>query len=76
MSRTNRSKFYSRAAFRHPRTTNEKKQLQYIANDPEIKEFSLSKMNRIQSRISERLPTAYSDIVISAYYETDYEKNY
>lgn len=75
MSRTHRKKFYSKAALRHPRTSNEKSQLQGILHDPDFKEFTLDKMNRIQSRISDRLPTAYNDIVISAYYETDYVKN-
>jgi hypothetical protein len=76
MSRTHRNNFYSRSALRHPRTTNEKSQLDEILNDPEIKEFPVDKLNHMQSRRGEsgKLPTVYDDMVISAYYETDYDK--
>lgn len=76
MSRTYRNDFYSHGALRHPRTTNEKAQLDEILNDPEIREFPVDKLNHMQSRRGEsgKLPTVYDDMVISAYYETDYGK--
>lgn len=76
MSRTYRKDTYSRAALRHPRTTNEKSQLEEILNDPELNEYPVDKKNRMQSRKGEsgKLPTAYDDIVVSAYYENDHAK--
>lgn len=74
MSRTYRKDSYHPAALRHPRTTNEKSQLEEILTDPELGEYPVDKKNRMQSRKGEsgKLPTAYDDIVVSAYYENDH----
>lgn len=76
MSRTHRKDIYHPGALRHPRTTNEKSQLEEILNDPELDEYPIDKKNRMQSRKGEsgKLPTAYDDMVVSAYYETDHAK--
>lgn len=76
MSRTYRKDIYHPAALRHPRTTNEKSQLEEILTDPELDEYPVDKKNRMQSRKGEcgKLPTTYDDIVVAAYYETDHGK--
>lgn len=55
-------------AFRFPKTENERKQLEGVLHDPELMEFSISKLNRIKSR-EHNLPSSWDDQIISAYYE-------
>jgi hypothetical protein len=64
MSRTIRKRPYSKFLYRYPKSTNEKSKLNEILNDPELKDFPLTKRNRMQSRggKSGELPTAYDDI--------------
>ncbi len=55
---------------------NEKSQLEGILNDPDLKELPMSKVNRMRSRRGEsgKLPDAWDDILISAFYETDWRQ--
>jgi hypothetical protein len=73
MSRTYR-KTTDRYPLRKPRSYNEKSQLDEILNDPDLKDLPVEKVNRMRSRRGEsgKLPDAYDDIIISAYYENDH----
>ena len=55
---------------------NEKSQLEGILNDPDLKELPMSKVNRMRSRRGEsgKLPDAWDDILISAFYETNWRQ--
>ena len=67
MSRTIRKRPYYKMWFRHPKSTGEKSKLNEILNDPELRDFPLTKRNRMQARggKSGELPTAWDDIVPS-----------
>ena len=69
MSRTYRKIDREGCYFRRFKTLNEKKQIESIQTDPELKEYKLGKINRLNRFI----PDAYEDVVISAYYEQDYK---
>jgi hypothetical protein len=69
MSRTYRNMEYDHI-YRHPKTTSEKKQIEAIQTDPELKEYKIAKVNRLNRYI----PNLYDDIVISALEQTDYEQ--
>jgi broad specificity phosphatase PhoE len=58
--------------YRHPKTTSEKKQIEAIQTDPELKEYMISKANRLNRYI----PSLYDDIMISALDENDYRGDY
>ena len=75
MTRTNR-KLPNRYPLRNLRSHNEKSQLEEILIDPEIKELPLSKVNRMKSRRGDsgKLPDAWDDLIISAYYETNWKE--
>lgn len=64
MSRTVRQKPYIKSCLRKPKSKNEKSKLSEILSDPEMKEYPVAKMNRVQSRAghSGNLPTAWDDI--------------
>jgi hypothetical protein len=57
---------------RHPHTFNEIKKLDAIVNENNLEDYSISKINHIKSRERE-LPSSWNDVVISAYYESDYK---
>ena len=73
MSRTYR-RTTDRYPLRKPRSHNEKSQLDEILHDPDLKDLPVEKVNRMRSRRGEsgKLPDAYDDIIISAYYENDH----
>ena len=73
MTRTNRNLPYDGSPMRKIRSKNEKSQLEDILNDPELKDLPVSKVNRMVSRRGEsgRLPDAWDDLTVSAYYEMD-----
>ena len=75
VTRTNRN-LPNRYPLRNLRSYSEKSQLDQILNDPELKELSVSKVNRMRSRRGQsgRLPDAYDDILISAYRETEWRQ--
>jgi len=75
MSRTNRN-LPNRYPLRNPRSYKEKSQLEEILIDPELKELPLSKVNRMKSRRGDsgKLPDAWDDLIISAYYETNWKE--
>ena len=61
---------------RNMRSYNEKSQLEGILNDPELKDLPVSKVNRMMSRRGEsgRLPDAWDDLTVSAYYEMNWRQ--
>ena len=73
MTRTNRNLPYDGSPMRKIRSKNEKSQLEDILNNPELKDLPVSKVNRMMSRRGEsgRLPDAWDDLTVSAYYEMD-----
>ena len=73
MTRTNRNLPYDGSPMRKIRSKNEKSQLENILNNPELKDLPVSKVNRMMSRRGEsgRLPDAWDDLTVSAYYEMD-----
>ena len=75
VTRTNRN-VPNRYPLRNLRSHNEKSHLDWILNDPELKNLPVSKMNRMRTRHgrSGALPDPWDDYVISAYYEIPAEK--
>ena len=73
MTRTHRNLPYDGSPIRKIRSKNEKSQLEDILNNPELKDLPVSKVNRMMSRRGEsgRLPDAWDDLRVSAYYEMD-----
>lgn len=74
MARTYRNKNYNSAALRRPRTQNEIRLIESVlSTEDELVDYNvnLSGRNRLTGRY---IPNAYDDIVVSAYYETDYNK--
>jgi hypothetical protein len=55
--------------YRRFKTLNEKKQIEAIQNDPELKDYKLGKINRLNRFI----PNAWDDIPIAALNESDYD---
>ena len=76
MTRTNRNLPVNRYPLRNMHSYNEKSQLDEILHDPELKELPMSKVNRMRSRRGEsgRLPDAWDDLTVSAYYEMDWRQ--
>ena len=76
MTRTNRNLPVNRYPLRKPRSHNEKSQLEDILNNPELKDLPVSKVNRMMSRRGEsgRLPDAWDDLTVSAYYQMDWRQ--
>ncbi len=72
MSRTFRKKHYNSCALRHPKTSNEIRQLKTLIDDLKDCDYSISGMNHLHHRLS-KVPTAWDDQVVSAYYEMDYK---
>ena len=76
MSRTYRNlEGMNRCALKAPKTYNEIKSLSSLIVDDELKDYPLSKRNRLNSRLH-NIPTSYDDVVISGYSETDYKYPY
>ena len=77
MTRTNRNLPYDGYPMRKIRSKNEKSQLEDILNNPELKELPMSKVNRMRSRRGEsgKLPDAWDDLTVSAYYEMDWRQH-
>lgn len=76
MARTYRNlEGMNHCALRFPKTYNEIRNLNGIIENEDLEDFTLSKHNRISSR-SHGLPTAWDDVVVSGYYETDYKTPY
>jgi hypothetical protein len=74
MSRTNRNvEHIHSGALRHPHTFNEIRQLDGILQEEDLEEYPLSGFNHMHSR-ENTLPTSWEDAVVSAWYETDYQK--
>ena len=63
----------NRCALKAPKTYNEIKSLSSLITDEELKDYPLSKRNRLNSRLH-NIPTSWEDIVVAGYYETDYNK--
>jgi hypothetical protein len=74
MSHTNRKLSYGFSCYRHPKTYNERRQIDALLNDRELLEFPLSKKNRLNRR--KAIPTSWDDVVCSAYYETDFNSRW
>jgi hypothetical protein len=72
MSRTFRKQHYHPGALRNPKTQNEIKQIEFILSDIQDEDYTLSGMNHLHHRLAS-IPTANSDLVVSAYYESDYD---
>lgn len=66
MSRTKRAKHFNRCALRKPKTQNERRS-SLMAIDA-ILDAGFEPDNRLKSTVT-RKPTAWDDIVISAYFE-------
>jgi hypothetical protein len=74
MSRTNRNlEGMHKGALRFPHTFNEIRQLDGILQEEELKEYPLSGFNHLKAR-EHQLPTSWDDIVVSGYYQEDYQK--
>lgn len=69
MSRTRRNtEGIYHSYFRHPKTENERKQLDAFLHDVEFEEYPVSGINHARKRMS-HVPTAWDDEKYSAYYE-------
>ena len=77
VTRTHRKLPYDGSPMRKIRSKNEKSQLEDILNNPELKDLPVSKVNRMRSRRGEsgRLPDAWDDLAVSAYYEMDWRQH-
>jgi helix-turn-helix protein len=71
MSRTHRNQFHQKYNLRKPKTSQERKQIQSILENLDDVDYTISGINHLQHRLS-KLPHANDDVVISAYYEGDY----
>jgi len=73
MSRTNRNlEGMHSGALRFPHTFNEIRQLDGILHEEDLDDFPVSKVNHMKAR-EHNLPTAWTDQVVSGYYQEDYE---
>jgi hypothetical protein len=73
MSRTYRKlEGMNHCALRHPKTTNEIKNLVGILQDIQHEDYQISGINHLHHRLS-KVPTAWDDKVIGAYYQEDYK---
>ena len=74
MSRTNRNvEHIHSGALRHPHTFNEIRQLDGILQEEDLEGLPVSKVNHMNVK-KNQLPTAWDDIVVSGYYESDHQK--
>tara|TARA_R110000868_G_scaffold28093_1_gene105748 strand:+ start:10760 stop:10984 length:225 start_codon:yes stop_codon:yes gene_type:complete len=74
MSRTFRNlEGMHRGALRFPHTFNEIRQLDGLLHDEELTEYPLSGFNHMNVK-KNQLPTSWQDVVVSAHYESDYQK--
>lgn len=73
MSRTHRKPHYNKAALRNPKTRQEIKQIHNVLDDVKSGDYEVSGVNHLHHRLSV-LPTAWDDIVVSSYYQTDYDR--
>lgn len=74
MSRTHRNlKYRHNLCLRIPKTSKEHRDLEGILTDDYVEEYHLSGINRMHKRKS-NLPTAWDDLIISAYRE-EYESD-
>lgn len=72
MSRTHRKlDGMNRCALRHPKTSNERRNLIGIIQDNMYEDYEISGLNHIHHRLS-HCPTAWDDKVVSGYYQEDY----
>lgn len=72
MSRTYRNlEGINHCALRHPKTSNERKNLIGILQDNTFEEYQISGINHLHHRLS-KVPTANYDKVVSGYYQEDY----
>ena len=69
MSRTYRKNPPNSYLYRNPKTKNEISQIDAIMNDPELKDYKLGKLNRLNRHI----PTAWDDIVVACHNEIKYK---
>jgi hypothetical protein len=72
MSRTQRKPSHQKYHLRKPKTSQERKQLQSVLEIMDETDYTISGVNHLHHRLS-RLPHANDDVVISAYYEMDWE---
>ena len=74
MSRTNRNvEHIHSGALRHPHTFNEIRQLDGILQEEDLEGLPVSKVNHMNVK-KNQLPTAWDDIVVSGYCESDHQK--
>jgi hypothetical protein len=72
MSRTYRNlEGINKCALRHPKTSNERKNLIGILRDNAYEDYQISGINHLHHRLC-NCPTANYDKVISGYYQEDY----
>lgn len=71
MSRTFRKNSYNPGALRHPKTSNEIRQIRNLLADLNQEDYTISGINHLHRRLN--LPTHYDDIVASSHYQSDYE---
>jgi hypothetical protein len=62
----------NRCALRHPKTSNERKNLIGILQDLQYEDYQISGLNHLHHRLS-KVPTANYDKVVSGYYQEDYK---
>jgi hypothetical protein len=73
MSRTFRNtKGMHRLALRFPHTFSEIRQLDGLLHEEDLEGLPVSGLNHIRAR-EQKLPTAWDDKVVSAYYEEDFK---
>jgi hypothetical protein len=73
MSRTYRkTEGMHSGALRFPHTFNEIKQLDGLLHEEDLEDLPVSGLNHIRAR-EHKLPTAWDDRVVSAYYQEDYK---
>ena len=74
MSRTNRNvEHIHSGALRFPHTFNEIRQLDGILHEEDLEGLPVSGLNHMNVK-KNQLPTSCQDVVVSAHYESDYQK--
>ena len=63
MSRTNRKRPFN--CYRNPKTFSERKLINSLKNDPDLKELGI----KLPNRYNRWIPTNWDDIIASAWYE-------
>lgn len=73
MARTYRNlEGINKCAYRHPKTSNERKHLIGILQDNQYEDYQISGLNHLHHRLS-NCPTANYDRVVSGYLQQDYK---